>query len=273
MGFLTTRVVAVSDYLAERVRHGLPAEDFHVSGHAVLVIDGVGGFQFAPALVQRALRLEGSSRNILMFRWQTAVVGDIWTDLCWHRRNRLMAARLARGLRAWRRRNPHGRLDVVAFSAGAAIAVFACEQLRGRPFVETMVLACPALSRKYNLGPALRAVRRCIALISRRDRFLLGAGTRLFGTVDRRFEPAAGLRGFALPDAVPPEDRAAYARLREIWWDPSLHVLGHHGGHTGWGRVSFLRKHLLAMLDGAPHLPTHPVFGLEPAHDASRDET
>jgi hypothetical protein len=136
----------------------------------------------------------------------------------------------------------------------------ACEQLRAEVAIETMVLACPAISSGYNLGPALRSVKRCYALISRRDTWILGLGTRVFGTVDRRFEAAAGQVGFRVPAEASELDRRAYDRLREIHWSPGLRTLGHNGGHTGWASVRFLRTHLLPLLRGEPLLPAHDVL-------------
>ena len=86
-------------------------------------------------------------------------------------------------------------------------------------------------------------------MVSRRDRWMLGVGTRIFGTMDRRFSSAAGRVGFRPPTALSSEDRSAYDRLREIHWTPLLAGDGHHGGHTGWARVPFLRKHLVPILD------------------------
>ena len=131
--------------------------------------------------------------------------------------------------------------------------------LRGRRLLDTLILAGPAISPEYNMGPALRAVQRCYALISPRDTWILGLGTRIFGTIDRRYGPAAGQIGFRIPANIPPEDREAYRRLREIPWSPTLRKLEHHGGHTSWASVAFLRRHLADILRGEPLLPVHEV--------------
>jgi hypothetical protein len=292
MGFLLTRVNAVSTYLFERACHGIPATAGWINDEprrgregtydreVLFLLDGVGGFQFSPALVRRALRLEGSSLATILFNWQFGIPGEIFSDLMWYRRNRLMGLRLARKMLAFRRVYPGAFIHLLAFSGGAGIALFACEALRrgtaavaaaprgGRgalrrpqggaatsaPIIETLVLACPAMSPDYNLGPSLRAVRRCYALVSHRDRWLLGLGTRIFGTTDRRFVDAAGQVGFRIPVRISLEDLAAYDRLAEIRWDPSLRRQGHRGGHTAWAAIPFLRKHLLPILRGEPLL-------------------
>jgi hypothetical protein len=258
MGFLWTRIRAISTYLAERRRFGLPEIVGPVGVEVLFVLDGVGGFQFTPLLVRRALRDIGCSMCTVLYDWQYGLTGDIWTDLMWLRRNRVMGARLARQLLGFRREHPQTAIHVYACSGGAGIAVFACEALRNRPIVDTLVLACPALSPEYNLGPALRAVQRCYALVSPKDRWILGLGTCVFGTTDRRFGRAAGMVGFRIPQGLSAEDRAAYARLFEIHWEPWFRAEGHSGGHTAWPAVPFLRKHLLPMLHGRPLLPVRP---------------
>ena len=82
-------------------------------------------------------------------------------------------------------------------------------------------------------------------------------GTRLFGTIDRFHCAAAGQVGFRIPAGLSAEDLQAYDRFREIPWSPALGRLGHHGGHTSWASVAFLRRHLPSMLEGGPALPVH----------------
>lgn len=198
----------------------------------------------------------------VLHRWQFGLTGEIWTDLMWLRRNRLMGLKLARELLTFRREHPETVVHLLAYSGGAGVAVFACEALRGRVGIETLVLACPALSPTYNLGQALGAVTRCYALISRRDWVILGLGTRIFGTTDRRFVAAAGRTGFRLPPGLSDADAKGYARLRQIHWTPELKRLRHFGGHVGYSAVPWLRRHLMPILRGTPELP---VFETKPA--------
>ena len=259
MGFLTNRITVISQYLAERARYGTPELSGTVGSEVLFVLDGVGRFQIAPLMVRRVLRAKAHPMATVLYDWQFGLIGEIWTDLMWHRRNRTMAARLARKLLAFRRAHPDTTIHALAFSGGAGVALFACEQLQGHPLIETLVLACPAVSPEYNLASALGAVKRCYALVSRRDMFILGLGTRVFGTTDRRFSSAAGYLGFRRPGNLSAEEAAFYSRLREITWSPALRELGHHGGHTGWVSERFLSHHLLPMLHGEPLLPTREV--------------
>lgn len=266
MGFFLNRVTAVSAYLAELARFGVREAVGSLDDEVVFILDGVGGFQFAPLLVRRAFQRDATAPGTILVNWQFGLPGEIWTDLMWLRRNRVMGAKLARRLLAFRRAHPTTTVHVLAFSGGAGIAVFALEQLRGRRLVETLALGCPALSPRYNLGPALQAVTRAYALVSHRDRGILGLGTRIFGTTDREFGPGAGAVGFRIPPDASQEDINAYAKFREIRWSPELKETGHHGGHTGWVSSRFLQQHLISILRGTPLLSAHEVLPTCEAH-------
>lgn len=259
MGFFLDRVRTVGVYLLELVCHGLPEALRPMDQEVLFVLDGVGGFQFAPLLVRKAIREEGINLGTVYFRWQWGLPGEIFTDLMWIRRNRVMGAKLARKLLAHKRAFPESTIHMMAFSGGAGIAVFALEHLRKHAIIETLILACPALSPDFNLAPALANVTRCYALTSRKDTGILGWGTRILGTTDRRFTRAAGCVGFRLPVGATVEQASHYERLREVTWSPDLIAAGHSGGHTGWVSVSLLRRHVLPLLRGEPLLATSHV--------------
>lgn len=259
MGVLLTRVRLISLCASERARYGLPETLGPMDADVLFILDGVGGFQFSPLVARRIIREQGAAIGTVVCRWQFGVPGEIWSDLIWLRRNRIVAARIARRILAFRRDHPSARIHVLGYSGGAGVAAFACEQLRGRPVIQTLILAAPALAPDYNLAPALRAVRRGYALVSGRDRWLLGIGTTIFGTIDRRRVSAAGCVGFQRSADLRPTDSAEYAKLREVHWRPEFAAYGNAGGHTGWLSLSFLRRHLLPLLDGSPDLVTTPV--------------
>lgn len=256
MQFLTTRIRTLTTYADELTHHGLPRQVGDPTREVLFVLDGVGGMQFMPVLTRRALREEGIPLATIFDHWQCGLRGEIWTDLMWHRRNRVVAARFARLMLRYRRRFPDARMHLLGCSGGAGIAVFALESLRGRVPVDTLLLVGPGLSPTYYLAPALQSVQRCYALISAKDTFILGMGTRVFGTTDRRYVAAAGCTGFRVPLGLDAAGRAAYDRLAEIHWTPEFTQWDHYGGHTGWTAVPFLRAHLMPLLRGRPTLPT-----------------
>lgn len=255
MQFVKTRVRAISAYLGELANHGMPRQVGNPEHEVLFILDGVGGMQFMPLLARRALREEGIALATVFDHWQFGLPGEIWTDLMWHRRNRVMGAKLARLILKYRRQFPKSHMHLLGCSGGAGVAVFALESLRRHVRIDTLILACPGLSPTYNLAPALQVVQRCYALVSHRDNVILGMGTRIFGTTDRRYVAAAGCAGFTIPAGLDVIDRAAYDRLQEVHWTPDLAALGHYGGHTGWAANAFLRKHLMPLVRGESPLP------------------
>jgi pimeloyl-ACP methyl ester carboxylesterase len=254
MGVFIDRVSVLSAYAAEGLRHGLPEFVHNGGDEIVMLLDGVGGFQFVPLLVRKVVREDNLPISTTWFRWQVPIPGLVLVDLMWRSRNDRRAAMLADKLMDLHRAHPAARIHLVGYSGGTAIAVFALEKLSGRVPIETLLLFAPALSPDYNLAPALRGVARAYIMTSPRDTWLLGAGTRLFGTMDRRHTRAAGLVGFRLPHGLSEQDRVAYQRLRTITWCESLRADGHRGGHTGWAQVPFLRRHFRDLLAGTPAL-------------------
>lgn len=249
----------VREAIARQLREGLPETEGSLEREALFVLDGVGGLQLSVNLTRAALAAVPDAPGTVMFRWQTPIRGNVLSDLMWLRRNRVQGARLARRILALRRDHRDSKIHVLAFSGGSGIAVFALESLRGRREVETLILACPALSPEYNLGSALACVRRAYALVSERDRLILGLGTKIFGTMDRRPCAAAGRVGFALPAEASAAELANYERLLELRWSPELKELGHYGSHAEWAGSRFLENHLMPMLRGNPLLPARTV--------------
>ncbi len=116
--------------------------------------------------------------------------------------------------------------------------------------VEAAFLLAPAMSPRYNLAPALRAVRREVVVFwSPLDVLILGVGTSLFGTVDRVHTVAAGLVGFQIPPDLDAEGQRLYAaKLRQVRWTPSMVASGNFGGHAGTDNPAFLRKYVVPLL-------------------------
>jgi len=255
MQFMTTRARAIRAYVSELIHNGLPRQVGNPEKEVLFILDGVGGMQFMPLLARRALREEGIDLATVFNHWQYGLPGEIWTDLMWHRRNRVMGVQLARLILKYRRQFPHSRMHLLGSSGGAGIAIYALESLRDHMQIDTLLLACPGVAPTYHLAPALHVVQRCYVLVSHRDNVILGLGTRLFGTTDRRRTTAAGCAGFVIPAGLDVFDRAAYDRLHEIHWTPDMASLGHYGGHTGWTANAFLRKHLMPLLHGETTLP------------------
>jgi Serine aminopeptidase, S33 len=160
------------------------------------------------------------------------------------------AERIAEVIRQFQSGRPGNPVFLVAKSGGAGIAIKALERLDENR-VQRAILLAPALSPRYDLTTALRAVRREIVVFwSPLDVLILGAGTRLFGTMDRVRTAGAGLVGFLVPGPNDPdtERKRQYTKLRQVRWQPRMVGFGHLGGHFGVDHPRFLRKYVVPLL-------------------------
>jgi pimeloyl-ACP methyl ester carboxylesterase len=220
----------------------------------VLVADGVGGLELCGTALRSVIGSAGVPYAVRVVAW-----GHGWGR--WHAdltnaANRDAQARaLAAEVERFRGRHPEAAVFLVGKSGGAGVVVRALEELPAAA-VEVAVLLAPALSPRYDLTRALRGVRRELVVFwSPLDVFILGVGTRVFGTIDRVKAVSAGLVGFRPPAApVDPAWRAEYAKLRQVRWRPAMAATGYLGGHVGPDSPAFLRKYVVPLLrvaDGA----------------------
>jgi len=213
-------------------------------GH-VLVLPGIGGNN---AWTQHlAVMIDAEVEGVSAEVWDWTCVEPIGFlgDLMDEPRNRRRAAVLAEQLVAWRADHPGTRLYLVAHSGGAGVALFTCEALPAAFRLERVVFISPAVSPEVDLTPILKRSRRgLVNYYSSRDRWILGLGTEVFGTSDRRYARSAGLVGFARSDG-----HVADPRIVQIEWEPSMVSLGNVGAHMSGMAPAFVRQHILPLLE------------------------
>lgn len=213
----------------------------------VLVADGVGGFALCGTALRYLLGAKSPKGPSLL----TVRVMDwghgLWrwhADLTSVHRHTEQAKRLAEWVTSWKAQHPTRPVYLVGKSGGTGIVVRALEQLPADA-VEEVVLLAPALSPHYNLEKSLRAVRHeMVVFWSPLDLVVLGAGTWLFGTIDRKRSPSAGLVGFRPPRAAA---NPLYRKLRQVRWRPGMIPTGYLGGHIGPDMPAFLRAHVVPL--------------------------
>lgn len=180
--------------------------------------------------------------SVETFRWQQGfwallTFADLWRTS--HHRNE--ANRLANRIRTLRRERPGDPVHLMSHSAGTALTAYALEQLQPDEAVTSAVLVGSALSPRYDLSAALRGTRYGILSVeSRLDLFFLGLGTRVLGTADRRWTPAAGMVGFHEPT-----DAAQAKKLHRTRWTWRLVRQGWIGGHSSVASPGFVRGTLV----------------------------
>lgn len=221
----------------------------------VLIADGVGGFELTSLGFRHVAGRDGAT-----FLARAVVWGHGWghwfADLTNVADQRRGAEKLAAEVRASLAAYPNRPVFLVGKSGGTAIVVGALERLPEGSVASALLLAS-ALSPGYDLTRALRAVRgEVVAFWSPLDVLLLGLGTLLFGTMDRRHSVGAGLVGFRFPPGLDDEGRRLYRdRLRQIRWGRAMARSGHLGGHAGTDNPAFLRRYVVPLLRLAAENP------------------
>ena len=211
----------------------------------IFTIDGVGGFNIATTAMTLAFTLAGLPHKIEQLYWSHGF-GRWLVDLQDSERIEEKALELAQRIRA--KCQTGIEVYIVAKSAGCAIALKALSMVPANS-VKKVVLLAPAVSPEYSLTPALLAVKeKLFAFWSPNDAFILGLGTTLFGTADGAFTKSAGMIGFKTPSVGDLESIAAYNKLQQIKWQPSMLMALNFGDHQGSVGVPFLHQHVVPLL-------------------------
>ncbi len=205
-------------------------------------------WDYAPSAV--GFRRAGFDGRIVLWDWHSRLDGlAMLPPIVARRRIEAAAARLAEFLADRRRERPGSPLYVVGCSAGGYVAVRALELLPPGVTADGAALLSPAVDPWRDLSAAASHVARPIVVTSSPlDVVLLGAGTLLFGTGDRRHTPSMGMLGA--------RNRASNPAPAQVRWRPALMRLGWMGGHSSAVMPDFLARRVA------------PLLGIRPAQQA-----
>lgn len=213
----------------------------------VIVVGGVGGIDVAGFSAQLVLPHMGVKHEVIDFYWSHGK-GQIIKDLQDTRHAMQKADELAWLIWYLKLFGPDRPIYLMGKSGGTGLALAAVEQLPPG-MVERVILLSSAVSPTYDLRPALRATKKEIVnFYSPHDSFVLGWGTRKYGTIDGVHGPSAGLNGFQIPGNLSVSDRSLYDRLVQQPWHPGLIWEGHFGGHMGTSLPAFIAKEVAPWL-------------------------
>lgn len=212
----------------------------------VFVCDGSGDYRTTSKGLCQAIAEQNAPLRVETFVWshgyRRLLIDHV--DHCNHLEE---GRRLAALAAAERQANPGRAVYLIGHSSGCAV-VLAAAEASAPDGIERVVLLAPAVSRDYDLRPALRASRQGIDVFtSCRDIGALGIGMTLIGTADRRWSAASGRVGFT-PIVTCPGDEVLYAKLREHPWDPVVAWSGNRGSHYGTLQDGFMRAYILPLL-------------------------
>lgn len=223
--------------------------------------------------VPKGLRAGGYQGAISVVGWQNWF-GGVLRDQIDRGRNEREAASFADEIIDYLDRYPGRRVNIIALSAGTGIAAWALERLPEEYHVGTVVFLGSSLSRRYDLGPALRRIDDKLFNFYSSDDPVLRYALPIAGSVDREFGGSVGGRfGFSAPRRADDDTRRLY--LEKVRNMPPLRRYGRYGyegGHTDGTEEAFVRN-VIAPLFTNPTLKraaaateAHPPSTSAPAH-------
>ena len=232
-----------------------------------IVLGGVEGPSFFSAQMVRGLLASGYRGAVMRVDWNDGIqfIRSI-TNLMNRSHHDRWAKRVAEIVAAYQREHPCAPISIVAQSGGCWIAVRTLELLPKNMRISTVALHAPAISPDYDLRPALaNCTHALISVEAFGDFVILGLGTLIFGTADRRHTPAAGLVGFRNPP-----DKVVSMRWRPSWLNQH-----HFGNHTSSASFALIRDLIgPALLSRrVKTASSHDCGGILPADQADSAET
>jgi pimeloyl-ACP methyl ester carboxylesterase len=212
----------------------------------IWMFPGIEGGEWSLAGARKAFRDAGVQSAIQTHEWNYPFGWLL--NLIDYQANLKTAQEDARQIIQYRRAYPDRPIDLVGYSGGAGVALMVVEALPEDIKVRNVLLVHGAVSPDYNLTEALKRIDgKIINYYSPWDWFILGVGTRLFGTMERVKTDSAGKVGLNPETAIfDPELRPKLIQHR---WTKEMFPTGHYGGHFpilsyGWNK-NFVAPYLL----------------------------
>jgi len=213
----------------------------------VFFLPGIEGTAWQLRGCVKGLRATGLDRHVEIVQWGRRPFRQLH-NLCAINANRLVAKEIAERIAAYQAAHPAAPITLIGYSGGGGIAVLVAERLPEQVMLDRVVLIAAAVSPRYDLSRVLARCRRGLTnFYSQRDWLVLGAGTSVFGTIDRERTSSAGRTGFLGADG----EVVQTERLAQIGWRPEWLELGHVGGHIGWLSSAWAREVLARQIDPA----------------------
>jgi pimeloyl-ACP methyl ester carboxylesterase len=211
----------------------------------LLHLPGIGGRRWTDDQMALGFRDAGYAGELQIYDWTGEATG--LGALVGYKRNQAEAQKVADYIVERVRSQPGVHFILTGHSGGTGIAVWALEKLPPDVKIDKMILLASALSPDYDMSKALAHVRgNCYSFCSENDVLVLGAGTKMFGTIDGKKTEAAGQFGFVFPAGG---DAAEYAKLVQKPYDKAWLQLYHNlGDHLGCMNRSFVEKVVAPLL-------------------------
>ncbi|MBN1554326.1 MAG: hypothetical protein JXA11_06245 [Phycisphaerae bacterium] len=190
---------------------------------------------------QAGLRKAGFLGEFRYWRWHGA--WRAWLVLpaiMDHRMLENQAQRLADCITEEKRAHPDLPIRLMGYSCGAYIATRALELLPDDVQVESVATLAGAINPWRDLRPACRHVRGAFVVSSCVfDVVIVGLGTLIFGTADRKHVPSQGMVGHLGP---------AGENLVPLRWRLGMIPTGNIGGHFAAAATNYIARLVAPMM-------------------------
>ncbi len=203
---------------------------------------GIEGNTWSLAEAHRAFREGGVDCAILSYQWKHPF--SPFENLTDYETNRNEALQVADNIIQYRNAHPEQPIDLVGYSGGGGMVVMVAEALPEDIHLRNIILVHAAISRDYDLTKALRRIDgRLVNFYSEADWLVLGLGTQIFGTIDRKNTVSAGMKGLDLAKAVPNIEQRH--KVKQHAWSPNQIGKGHLGGHFSINFYAFNKMYVV----------------------------
>lgn len=226
---------------------------FHQSMHnrdrlnqgLVVVLPGIDGCTTVCDNIARGLHAAGTDAAVEIHDWRS-FRGWNPLHLATVRKNRQQAHHISLRLQQYRCEFPGRPISLIGHSAGAGIALFVMEKLPKSFLVDHVILLAAAVSRNYEAYQLAKSTSGGIwNFSSRHDLPVVGLGTLIFGTIDRRHAVSAGALGFA----PAPSESGKTSMLREVRYSSGMVRSWNFGGHFGCTNSAFVERHVAPIIN------------------------
>lgn len=206
----------------------------------IVMLPGVEGSAWQLSDSVKGLRDAGIDREIKVIPWGSPPFHSI-ENLSNYAENQMRADRIVACISDFHRAHPDAPLTLVGYSGGGGLAVMVAEVLPVNLNLDRLILIAGAVSPDHDLTKVLaRCDHGVVNFYSAADWFILGVGTQMFGTIDRKYTSSAGHVGF-LDDN---RQLRNVSGLTQIAWELDWIKTGHDGGHIGWLARNWARDYL-----------------------------
>lgn len=221
---------------ASRLEHGL-----------IIILPGIEGCSAINDSIAQGLVAGQLPQAVRIIDWRRS---GPWNPLhlTTEQHNRRRARDVALMIREYQQEYPGRPVTLIGHSAGAGIALFVLEAMCPGEKIGTVILLAAAVSRTFHVQQLLDRTSRGIwNYYSSLDLPVIGIGTLLLGTMDRRHTISAGALGFRqagndpTPSAIP---ESLGPRLYQVPYRRDMARFWNFGGHFGWTNAAFVREHI-----------------------------